>query len=721
MGRLRLVNGAMLAACGVGLLLGSAVVPPVSAATLPAQDGSSPTWRLLERIAEARGFGAEFAALPPYLAQMVAKHDISLGKTRLKRVMESLSQPWHAPMVAAELRDGATAALPKLGSQSGGVALTGFVREIGNWLDVVPVEPLEPALQELDALWLKIAPPLADAKTEGRPVEVAVVDEELLDLLSSYVAGCHDALAALLTGVSDGDRALLRSSFVDFAAAFALVHDPKGQLSVEQNALIEKWKALAWKLDRVALLAVSERVARLTLPPFLATLGRRLAKTARTQAKVDGFSGDVIATAGVRDESRVVLLGTGKTIVRGAAALVIDLGGDDTWARAAVVDGESPRVSVVIDLAGNDRWGSSEASGPAFATCGVALAIDVKGKDHYTSGRLGQGSAALGFAALIDLEGDDVYVAHDYVQGYSFAGIGLLIDRAGNDSYSAWAYAQGGGNGNGFAALIDGGGDDRYVANGHWPDVYGDSGPGSFHGASQGYSFGFRDGQQLAGGLALCADLGNGTDYYESGNFSMGGAYYFGFGLLYDGGGDDENHGYRYSQGFGVHQAVGVRWDAGGNDRYETKCAANCGAGWDEGVGWLIDDAGDDQYDVGGLALGGTANSAVAILLDGGGNDRYGGGGGADSQGGSGDSSYHTFQAIGALLDFGGGKDSYTKKERGDGLVRTGEWFGLFVDVKEKDATTLLALPASSTFWKKTVGSANGTAEAEKPAKPAKQ
>ena len=45
---------------------------------------------------------------------------------------------------------------------------------------------------------------------------------------------------------------------------------------------------------------------------------------------------------------------------------------------------------------------------------------------------------------------------------------------------------------------------------------------------------------------------------------SRGGGYDFSFGLMYDGGGDDENHGYRYSQGFGVHQAVGVRWDAGG-------------------------------------------------------------------------------------------------------------------------------------------------------------
>ena len=675
------------------LLLAALQAPAPTAAADPA--APTPNWRLLQRIAEARGLRPGFDAVPAHLADMMRKYDVSLGRTRLSRVTQALAEPWQAPRVAAELRDGAQAALPK----AGGVAWSDWLATVGGWLDVAPVEPKPAALNDLDALWLQIAP----ASGAVAPDAGAIANEELLDLLSSYVAGCHDALELLLAGVPDADRAFARTQFPAFAAAFAAVHDPKGKINAEQSATIEKWKALAWKVDRPLLLGVAERVGRLADPAFVATLGRRLAKTVRTKAKVAGFSGDVIATAGIREESQVVLLGSGKTVVEGGAALVIDLGGDDTWKQVAVVEGaEAPRVRVVIDLAGNDQWQGER--GPAFAACGVALVVDAKGDDRYDGGRLAQGCAAFGCAALLDLDGDDRYVAHDYAQGYSFAGVGVLVDRAGDDSYSAWAYAQGGGNGNGLAALVDGGGDDRYVANGHWPDVYGDSGPGSFHGASQGYSFGVRDGQLVAGGIGLFADLGTGKDEYESGNFSQGGAYFFGFGLMYDGGGDDVNRGYRYSQGFGVHQAVGVRWDAGGNDRYDSKCAANCGAGWDQGVGWLIDEAGDDQYDVGGLALGGTANSAVAVLVDGGGSDRYGGGGGADSQGGSSDSSYHQFQAIGALLDFGGGKDSYARKENGDGVVRTGEWFALFADVREKGPEALLALPATSAFWQKSVG-----------------
>ncbi len=646
-------------------------------------DGVPPTWRLLQSIAEAKGFRADFDAVPARLAQMVKSYDLSLGSTRLQRVMQGLAQPWTVPAIARELRDALAASVdPKAKGDAAKGGVAALVGRAADFLDCQLAAAIDdPKFAELDALWQTMAP---------------LANEDLLDALSQYVAVCHD-LARDVTGrMTDEEQALLRGRFPDWCEAWYRSHFPKVEITLEQAALLEKWKALHRKVDRPRLLAVAPRVARLADPAFLATLGKRVAKTVRSGAKVDGFSGDVIATAGVSDESRVVLLGAGKTTVSGRAALVIDLGGDDTWRRAAVIDDASALVSVVIELNGNDVY-SSESPGPAYAAGGIALLVDVKGKERYTSGRLGQGASAYGFAALVDLEGDDRYEAHDYVQGFTFAGGAFLIDRGGDDVYQAWAYAQGAGCGNGFSACIDGGGSDRYVANGQWPDVYGDSGPESFHGASQGYCTGFRSSRsegpaeiELAGGIAALVDLGDGKDYYESGNFSQGGGYYFGFGLMYDGGGDDLNHGYRYSQGFGVHQACGIRWDAGGDDVYSTKCAANCGAGWDEGVGWLIDESGDDRYDVGGLALGGTANSAVAVLVDGGGSDRYGGGGGNDSQGGSSDSSYHQFQAIGALIDLGGGKDSYTRNQREDDCAMTGDWFGLFVDAKEKEASKLL-------------------------------
>ncbi len=666
--------GRILAAAGLAAMLTAAE------GGAAAQEAAKPAeWLLLERIADARGFRAEFDAVPAHLAAMVKEYDPSLGATRLRRVTRCLAEPWSVPALARELRDGLGRAV---GARSG-VLLAPLLADAAAWLDAPesPLAPASDALAAMDAVWSRIAP----AEAASQPV-----NEALLAELSAYVAAGHAALAPLAAAMSADEQVLLRAGFPAWCEAFARVHDPQAQLSPEQAAAIERYKGLVAKTDRACLLAVAARVARLADPFFLAGLPKRLAGCARSGAALDGFTGDVVAVCGDREAARTVLLGRGKTSVRGRAALVIDLGGNDFWERAAVATETDALVSVVLELGGNDRYAAS-GPGPAFAAGGVALLVDARGNDAYQSGRLGQAAAALGCACLLDLEGDDHYAAEDFAQGYAFAGVGLLLDRAGDDDYAAWAYAQGAGNGNGFSALADGAGNDRYLANGHWPDVYGDSGPDSHHGASQGYSFGFRDGEVLLpGGLAVLADFGDGEDFYDSGNFSQGGAYFFGFGLMFDGGGDDENHGYRYSQGFGVHQAAGMRWDAGGNDSYFTQCAANCGAAWDEGVGWLLDEGGDDRYEVGGLALGGTANTAVAVLVDGGGDDRYGGGGGADSQGGSGDSSYHQMQAIGALLDLGGGKDSYTRPGRGDALLLHGDWHGIFVDAKEKSAATLL-------------------------------
>ncbi|TAH37348.1 MAG: hypothetical protein EYC70_10275 [Planctomycetota bacterium] len=438
------------------------------------------------------------------------------------------------------------------------------------------------------------------------------------------------------------------------------------------------------KTDRRRLLAVATRLLRLTDREFLDGLSKRLERTPRSEDIPEGYSGDVLACAGSAPHNQVVLGGPGKTEYALPAALVLDLGGNDVYRVAASADRWDCLASVVLDWKGNDSYEKA-----AVAAGGVAVLLDRQGKDHYEGKRFTQAAACSGFALLADLQGDDVYRAEDFALGYALCGLALLYDAAGDDDYSAWAYAQGAGNGPGLGALVDGGGNDRYVADGHWPDVYGDSGPESFHGASQGYSSGIRP--RLPGGIAACLDLGEGEDFYQSGNFSQGGGYYFALGLLYDAGGDDENHGYRYSQGFGVHQAVGLRWDAGGNDRYVTRSVASLGMAWDEGVGWFLDDAGDDQYDSGGLALGAAAQTAVAVFVDGGGADRYQSAGDAECQGGSGGSEYHGKPALGVLIDFGGGKDSYSRPGREDGALLGTPGCGLFLDCREKTLERVLA------------------------------
>jgi hypothetical protein len=219
-----------------------------------------------------------------------------------------------------------------------------------------------------------------------------------------------------------------------------------------------------------------------------------------------------------------------------------------------------------------------------------------------------------------------------------------------------------------------------------WPDTYGDSGPEVYHGASQGYCTGLRPG--IAGGVGACLDLGDGNDRYQAGNFSQGGGYYFSLGLLFDGGGDDENLGTRYAQGFGVHQGIGVRWDAGGNDRYTCRSVAHTGMAWDEGVGFLLEDGGDDVYAVGGLACGGAAQTGVAFSLDLDGADRYQVG--AQSLGGTGGSEYHEQPSLGVHIDLGADADEYAGVERSNDALVVTPGVGVFLDVKAKSLAQAL-------------------------------
>lgn len=630
----------------------------------------TPLWQLVERCAGERGLASETQIVLDHMAG-VPDHWAGV-QHRLPRVLGCLAQPWSVPATAAELRDLLAAPLRAGGEPDLAPVLAG----LPGWLDLSAGAPENDDLRRLDALWAEIAAP----DLSGRA---------LLARLSEYMETAHRAAAAALAGISADEQSTLFQGTAPFLEAWYRSHFPGAELPPEQARALEQGTQFhaALKTERRRTLAAAAALQRLAAPSFLAQLGARLANTPRGEILPEGFAGDVVAAAGSSPAALVVLGGRGATRYRAPAALVVDLGGDDAYEVAAMADGPDRLASVVLDLRGDDTYDCA-AGALARAVGGVAILVDRQGRDRYRCGRFGQAAAAHGVALLADLQGDDLYEAEDFAQGYSLCGVALLYDASGDDTFTAWAYAQGAGNGPGMAALVDGGGDDCYFADGRWPDVYGDSGPNIFHGASQGYSAGLR--RELPGGIAACVDLGAGRDRYQSGNFSQGGGYYFAFGLLYDDGGGDENFGTRYSQGFGVHQAVGVRWDRGGDDRYSTRSVASLGMGWDEGVGWFLDDAGDDAYESGGLALGGAAQTAIAMCVDGGGDDRYQSAGGTDCQGGSGGSEYHGKPSIGMLLDLGGGRDRYSRPGREDNALSGDPGCGLFLDAAEHTVDQIL-------------------------------
>jgi len=634
------------------------------AAAFPA-DERPDFWRIVERAAEQEGAQAELEVVLEHMRGIPGRR-ANVGN-RLARIDRGLVEPWTPPALAAELRT----LLEAPAVTRKGPRFAGLTAGVAAWLDLEDAGSASgaDALGELDELWGRVA----DPELEG---------VSLLEALSAFVEQAHDLLDEALAGLEPEDWEPLFEGHAAFSEAWYRTHFPDAEASASGEQTINGFTnalLLRPKQDRARILAVTNALLRLAEPDFLNRLPRRLSKVKRSEVPEE-YGRDVLAVVGDEPRNRVVLGGKKSTTHALPAALIIDLKGNDRYERAAVVDSPDCLVSIVLDLGGDDEYGG-EAPGPAYAAGGVALLVDRKGDDLYQSGRLGQAATVLGCAVLVDLEGDDRYVAEDYAQGHALCGVALLYDLAGDDTYTAWAFAQGGGIGYGLSALVDGEGDDRYLADLHWPDVYGNSGPDIYHGASQGYCTGMRP--EIAGGVAALLDLGDGRDRYQSGNFSQGGGYYFSFGLLFDGGGDDENFGTRYSQGFGVHQGIGVRWDAGGDDAYTCRSVAHAGMAWDEGVGYLLEDGGDDTYVVGDLGCGGAAQTGVAVLIDRGGKDSYRTG--RESQGGTGSSEYHDKPALGFLLDLGGDADDYSLAGRADSTLRVTAGVEVFLDTKARD------------------------------------
>lgn len=640
------------------LALGLSLIPLV-------QDGAGERpdfWRIVEQLVDDEDARPAF---DPVLEHMAGVLGVHATLARLPCVDQGLTQPWTVPALSAELRD----LLARPTTVRKGALFADLADGIARWLAVEGFEPASaandhPGLQELDGLWKRVDDP-----------DVEGVD--LLEALSAYLELAHLVLEEALVDLDDTEQAtLFGGGTAAFLEAWYRDHFPEAQQIEEQKAAIAAFQQLLGRSpqDRALQLAVADALLRLAEPDFLATLPKRLGPV-RGKADPDVYGPDTLAVAGDAVQSRVILSGRAGTPHAVPAALVIDLGGNDTYTRAAVVDSPDALVSLVIDLAGDDRY-ASEGPGPCVSLGGVALLVDRTGDDTYASGRFGQAATALGVAALVDLAGDDTYVAEDYAQGFAAGGTALVVDLAGDDTYTAWAFAQGAGIARGLSALVDGAGNDRYLADEHWPDVYGDSGPDVHHGASQGYSTGIRT--DVAGGIAALLDLGEGQDRYQAGSFSMGGGYYFAFGLMFDGGGDDENLCARYGQGFGVHQGIGVRWDHGGDDTYTGRSVAHAGMAWDEGVGYLLEDAGDDVYATGTLSCGGAAQTAIAIALDLQGSDSYPGS--SASVGGTGGSEYHDKPSIAVLIDLGGQKDHHSLEGREDGEVRVTDGVEVFLD-----------------------------------------
>ncbi len=445
----------------------------------------------------------------------------------------------------------------------------------------------------------------------------------------------------------DEVRALEQDGFT-FARKF------RQHILLDSDKDAERWKrnqriiAIAAKVERAPLVQALGELAALAKPEYLDQLAQDLAGAKPFRATSD--LGDVI------------LAGPGKDKHDEDAALVIDLGGDDTWTGSAgSARGRTLPVSVAIDLAGNDSYKADEAYAQGSAFMGAGLLVDRKGDDVYESARMfAQGSAFLGAGLLVDLAGKDRYKGETYAQGsILLQGVGALVDVAGADVYEAGLYAQGFAGPGGFGVLVDRAGDDRYVASKLRPCCYGEK--GIWDGFSQGSSCGFR--HHASGGVAALVD-GGGSDSYLAGNFGQGSAYYHGWALLCDLGGagiasktgdKDRYDGSRYTQGSACHQALGSFLDDGGDDHYSSRVLGSQAIAWDLSVATFTDAGGDDLYEGGGTCQAATAHNGFALFFDGGGADTYRPG----LPAAAGPNDYHGGPSLSVFVDAGGAPNKY--------------------------------------------------------------
>lgn len=468
--------------------------------------------------------------------------------------------------------------------------------------------------------------------------------EEAVTFLADVLAQAGELREKALRHLSEEKRTLL------FTHARSMVEHflPHSASFNEQTApqIKADWrftKTVTEQVDYSSLIASAEMLTRLANDRWLRQLSGIFHNQPPVATTPRGMTGDILM-AQETSYGLIIIGGEGPNTydLDQRVALLIDLGGDDSYRGTIAASGEAGQGnSVVIDLSGNDTYDSSPL-GLATGRLGIGLLVDLTGNDVY---QLGVGSGGTGFAGLgilYDGAGNDVYMGGRFTQGTAIAGLGLLLDQTGNDRYVSYGYAIGFGGPLGAGAVIDVKGNDIYQCGEKYPSDYNqqdapNAKPGDPEFQYDCFGLGAGSGKRvltkkpeyqaynLAGGMGLLLDL-EGNDHYRSANFSQGCGYFFGVGLKLDLDGDDDHAAARYGHAAGAHFGVGLFVDRHGDDRYSsTGPLYNGGTAWDFSVMAAIDgDSGTDQYDFQrSSGLGRAEHQSWSLFIEEGGNDRY--------------------------------------------------------------------------------------------------
>ena len=507
------------------------------------------------------------------------------------------------------------------------------------------------------------------------------VFEDHIVYLKKILQQAHDYRYLAFSALSEKDQKFMYSKAVKFSdKSLSLVWNAKSS-AVEFQAF-ERVLQLATQVRYEDLLKGAKALSALTHKPWLKQFKKAIVKELGESPPLTGYKGirgkihKVIKT----DLGPIIIGSHENNQYEDDFAFLIDMGGDDLYRNnAGAAPNQKMPLSFVIDFSGNDTYASTDKISQGSGYMGLGLLIDEEGDDEYWATRLSQGVGYLGIGILWDQEGNDQYHGQEFHQGFGIWGLGVLLDQNGDDQYDATLYSQGVGSAKGIGLLLDAEGDDQYVATGKFKSSYGSR--GIYTGHSQGFGIGIR--QYSSGGIGVLLDR-QGRDQFRAGNFSQGGGYYFGWGILKNGGNENDLYiGSRYAQGFMAHSALGTLIDDGGDDVYKTNVGAAQSAAWDLGVAALYDKAGNDTYDARRLSFsqGAAAHNGFSMFIDVKGTDTYLLG--SNQQARVPKNTYHDGSSFGFFFDLGGDKDTYDRSAERNNRVRLNDDYGVFVDLKK--------------------------------------
>ncbi len=391
---------------------------------------------------------------------------------------------------------------------------------------------------------------------------------------------------------------------------------------------------------------------------------------------------------------------------------IIDLYGNDTYKgpAAASYKLEHP-ISTIIDWSGNDTYAADKDTpcSQGAGILGYGFLLDNSGDDTFTAVNNAQGMCYFGVGLLWDRGGDDSFKAHTSAQGSASFGVANLVKLGGNDSYYAYYTSQGFGFVGGYGALIDTGGNDKYVAEPYdliHPGKLGHDNLRNYNfcqGAGWGQRGDIFGGHSMAGGTGVLQDF-NGDDTYECGVYGQATSYWYSTGILYDKSGNDKYEGSFWVQGSTPHMGLSMFIDEAGSDSYHVWHAISQGGAHDFAVAFFLDRGGDNKFSAwewkdkdgkqtldntgvkgsgGGVLLGSAINNSIGVFMSIGGNNTYeyytNSSFGFSNQGMSPDSWRYGCNNIGLFIEIGG-KPTYNT-------------------TVEKDTPANYGTPAMNSIW----------------------